>query len=61
VRGLDLYARRQFAEAIEAFAAADREKPDGDPPSRLFIERAKAFMIAPPPPGWMAVTVLAEK
>jgi adenylate cyclase len=60
-RGLDLYARRQFAEAVEAFGAADRERPDGDPPSRLFIERAKAFMIAPPPPGWMAVTVLAEK
>jgi adenylate cyclase len=59
--GLDLYAQRQFAEAIAAFEAADRDRPDSDPPSRLFIERAKAFMIVPPPPGWMAVTVLAEK
>lgn len=30
-RGLDLYANRNFAEAIEAFKAADRERPDGDP------------------------------
>jgi adenylate cyclase len=60
-QGLDLYAQRKFAEAIDAFKAADREHPDGDPPSRLFIERAKAFMIVPPPPNWMAVTVLAEK
>jgi adenylate cyclase len=60
-QGLDLYAQRKFAEAIDAFKAADRERPDGDPPSRLFIERAKAFMIVPPPPNWMAVTVLAEK
>ncbi|QEX15455.1 adenylate/guanylate cyclase domain-containing protein [Hypericibacter terrae] len=60
-QGLDLYAQRKFAEAIDAFKAADRERPDGDPPARLFIERAKAFMIVPPPPNWMAVTVLAEK
>jgi adenylate cyclase len=60
-RGLTLYAQRKFGEAVEAFKAADRERPDGDPPSRLFIERAKAFMIVPPPPGWLAVTVLAEK
>jgi adenylate cyclase len=59
--GLDLYAQRKFAEAVEAFKAAERERPGGDLPSRLFIERAKAFMIVPPPPGWMAVTVLAEK
>jgi len=59
--GLDLYAARNFAGAVEAFKAADRDRPGGDLPSRLFIERAKAFMIVPPPPGWMAVTVLAEK
>jgi adenylate cyclase len=59
--GLDLYAARRFPEAIEAFRAAARERPEGDPPSALFIERAKAFMIEPPPPGWRAVTVLAEK
>jgi adenylate cyclase len=60
-QGLDFFAQRKFGDAIEAFKAADRERPGGDPPSRLFIERAKAFMIVPPPPGWMAVTVLAEK
>jgi adenylate cyclase len=60
-QGLDLYAQRKFAEAIGAFKAADRERPGGDQPARLFIERAKAFMIVPPPPNWMAVTVLAEK
>jgi adenylate cyclase len=60
-QGLDFFAQRKFGDAIEAFKAADRERPGGDPPSRLFIERAKAFMIVPPPPGWLAVTVLAEK
>jgi adenylate cyclase len=60
-RGLDLYADRRFAEALAAFEAADRDRPLGDAPSRLFIERAKTFIVEPPPAEWMAVTVMDEK
>jgi adenylate cyclase len=59
--GLDHYAQRRFAEAALAFEAAERARPGGDPPSRSFIARARAYMVEPPPAGWQAVTVMEEK
>jgi adenylate cyclase len=59
--GLDHYAARRFAEAVLAFEAANRARPGGDPASRHFIERARAYMVEPPPAGWQAVTVMDEK
>ncbi|MGQ0664639.1 MAG: CHASE2 domain-containing protein [Pseudomonadota bacterium] len=55
--GLAAYRARRFADAASAFAAiADR-----DPPSRVFLERARALALAPPPADWEPVTTLDTK
>ncbi len=59
--GLDHYAARRFPEAALAFEAVQRMRPGGDQPSRGFIERARGYMVDPPPPDWQAVTVMDEK
>ena len=58
--GLDHYAARRFPEAVLAFEAVQRMRPGGDQPSRGFIERARGYMVEPPP-DWRAVTVMDEK
>jgi adenylate cyclase len=52
--GLACWRARDFAGAAARFAqiAAD------DPPARLFLERASAFVRSPPGPSWEPVTVL---
>ena len=52
--GLACWRARDFAGAAARFAqiAAD------DPPARLFLERASAFVRSPPGPVWEPVTVL---
>jgi len=52
--GLACWRARDFAGATARFAqiAAD------DPPARLFLERASAFVRCPPDPGWEPVSVL---
>ncbi|HKS62821.1 MAG TPA: adenylate/guanylate cyclase domain-containing protein [Xanthobacteraceae bacterium] len=52
--GLACWRARDFAGAAARFGqiAAD------DPPARLFLERASAFVRSPPGPGWEPVTVL---
>jgi adenylate cyclase len=59
--GLGAYAERRWPEAERAFGAADAARDGGDPPSRLMIERCRAFMREPPGPDWTPVAVQMEK
>jgi adenylate cyclase len=58
--GLDAYARRNWAAAIELFESAAASRGD-DLPSRIFIERCRNHLASPPPEDWTAVSILAEK
>ncbi len=58
--GLDAYADRRWAAAIEFFAAAIAAR-GGDRPSQIFIERCRAYLASPPPDDWKPISVLAEK
>jgi adenylate cyclase len=58
--GLDAYARRNWAGAIELFRAAIAIR-GGDRPSEIFIERCRNYSASPPPKDWTPVSVLAEK
>jgi adenylate cyclase len=58
--GLDAYARRDWANAIELFASAAAIRGD-DLPSQIFVERCRKYLASPPPEDWTAVSILAEK
>ena len=58
--GLDAYARRDWADAIERFESAIANRGD-DLPSQIFVERCRKYLASPPPEDWTAVSVLAEK
>jgi adenylate cyclase len=58
--GLDAYARRDWADAIELFESAIAHRGD-DLPSRTFVERCRKYLASPPPGDWTAVSILAEK
>jgi adenylate cyclase len=57
---LALYEKRQFRTAEEIFSsiAAKNEK---DGAARLYAEKCRAYMAAPPPEGWDGVNNLSEK
>jgi adenylate cyclase len=55
--GLARFRARDFAGAAEHFARA----ADADPPSALFMERAREFVRRPPGPDWQPVNALEEK
>ncbi|MFC3133397.1 adenylate/guanylate cyclase domain-containing protein [Microbaculum marinum] len=65
--GLACYSWGDFETAIGFFRKADAARsggegrPGGDPPSRLLIERCRAFVKAPPPPDWDGTTPLMGK
>jgi len=54
--GLGLYRTSKFADALAAFAASPE-----DGPSRIFTERCREFMAAPPPEDWGGVHALDSK
>jgi adenylate cyclase len=58
--GLDAYARRDWAGAIELFRAVMAIR-SGDRPSEIFMERCQNYLASPPPQDWTAVSVLSEK
>jgi len=58
--GLELYRRKQFAEAIKKFNEALAIDP-ADSPSSLYIERSKVYLDTPPPDDWNGVFVLKTK
>jgi adenylate cyclase len=57
---LGAYRAGRFAEALEGFEALRARAPD-DVPAGLYVERCRAFLAAPPGPGWSGVHVLHEK
>jgi adenylate cyclase len=58
--GLDAYARRDWAGAIELFRTVMAIR-SGDRPSEIFIDRCQNYLASPPPEDWTAVSVLSEK
>jgi adenylate cyclase len=58
--GLEAYARRDWAGAIELFRHVIAIR-GGDRPSEIFIERCQNYLASPPPEDWTAVSVLSEK
>ena len=58
--GLDAYARRDWAGAIELFEKVITIRGD-DLPSRRFVERCRNYLASPPPEDWTAISILAEK
>jgi len=58
--GLDAYAKREWAAAIELFRTVIAARGD-DRPSEVFIERCQNYLASPPPEHWTEVSVLAEK
>ena len=58
--GLELYRRKQFAEAIKKFNEALVIDPT-DSPSSLYIERSQVYLDTPPPDDWNGVFILKTK
>lgn len=59
-RGLGLYKRRLFAEAIDAFAEVVAMR-GSDEPSSVMIERCRTFILSPPDPDWQGIMVFDRK
>jgi adenylate cyclase len=60
LEGLEAYKRRDFKTAAAQFQAALTLDP-GDGPSRVYLERAKEYFMAPPPEDWDGVYELKSK
>ena len=60
VEGLEAYKRRDFKAATTQFQAALALDPS-DGPSRVYLERAKEYFMAPPPADWDGVYELKSK
>ena len=59
-KGLQMYRQQRWQAAIDLFQQALATAPD-DGPSRVLIERCKAFQTSPPPANWEGVFVMTEK
>lgn len=57
---LALFRERRWADALAGFERVLARRP-GDGPSAWHAERARAFLAAPPPPGWDGVVDLTSK
>lgn len=58
--GLDLYRRRYFRLADEAFRAAADALP-GDGPTALYLQRCRGYRSAPPPATWSHIARMQVK
>ena len=58
--GLEAYKRRDFKTAAAQFEAALALDP-GDGPSRVYLKRAREYLVAPPPADWDGVYELKSK
>jgi adenylate cyclase len=56
-KGLACWRKREFAGAAELFASI----ADVDPPSALFVQRAKNLVLSPPGPDWKPINALEGK
>ena len=54
---LACWRKREFATAMELFAGI----ADADPPSALFMQRAKKLVLVPPGPDWEPINALEGK
>ncbi|MCC6572149.1 MAG: adenylate/guanylate cyclase domain-containing protein [Planctomycetes bacterium] len=61
--GIEAFRERDFERALQAFKLALPLETDKDDfnPSRLYIERCKAYLEVPPPPDWNGVYVKKSK
>ncbi|MBI5549356.1 MAG: tetratricopeptide repeat protein, partial [Deltaproteobacteria bacterium] len=59
-RGLGLYRRQDFMQAIAAFETALKVRPE-DGPSTTYLERSKHFLDEPPGASWDGVWRMKEK
>ena len=60
LEGLEAYKRRDFKAAAAQFEAAlALDSRDG--PSRVYLERAREYLVAPPPADWDGVYELKSK
>ncbi len=59
-RALDHYRGSRFAEALAEFQSALRIQPD-DPPSLVYIDRSRHFLVSPPPAPWDGVFTMTSK
>lgn len=58
--GLRAYRNRQWDQAITLFKEALRMYPD-DQPSKIYINRCRAYKRKPPPEDWDGVFVMKSK
>lgn len=58
--GLEAYKRRDFKAAAAQFGGVLALDPT-DGPSRVYLERTKEYLVAPPPAGWDGVYELTSK
>ena len=56
-RGLELYLRQEFDEAVRIFG----QGMEGDPLCRVFLARCMHFQEHPPPPDWDGIWISLEK
>ena len=59
-QGLDAYRSRDFAGAETRFSRILSGFSD-DGPSRIYLQRCRAFLASPPPSDWDAVEILTSK
>jgi tetratricopeptide (TPR) repeat protein len=59
-KGLDLYKRMKFEEALKSFKKALQFEPD-DGPTKLYISRCEELIKDPPPPDWDGVFTMTTK
>jgi len=59
-KGLDLYKRMKFEEALKSFEKALQFEP-GDGPTKLYISRCEELIKVPPPADWDGVFTMITK
>lgn len=59
-KGIDLYQRAAFKEALKEFRQILRISPE-DAPSRVYVQRCQEFIKNPPPKRWDGVHTLLTK
>ncbi len=55
--GVKYYRERRWEDAIKSFTAVINLKPE-DNPSKLYIQRSRQFITAPPPDNWQGIFVI---
>ncbi|HNW91786.1 MAG TPA: hypothetical protein PKM88_02630, partial [bacterium] len=58
--GMDCYLNRRWEQGIAAFSEALRLVPE-DGPSRLYVDRCRAYKDTPPPDDWNGIFVMKTK